>query len=214
MMMLPDDSGVYTDTAEWTDIIAECTNVSCGYFNEHSKDEWLDLNHFNDLVNAVVQLDWDALPVARDPRAIEASESWWWSRGRKRDATAYRSMLGFDCWDGLCGLGGLNDSGGLINSDGLCGLTDHLGDQAEPLFDEDCYRMMQAIEAAEEGDDFCLKQLMVDALDSHKRTLIAEMLFPQPISSDALEFGFEALGFLETREVLLGMLELTDGSLV
>ena len=114
-------------------------------------------------------------------------------------------MLGLDCWDGL---------GGLIDSDGLNCLTDNLGGQAAPLFDEGCYRVMQAIEAAEEGDDFCLKQLMVDAADSHKRTLIAEMLYPQTISCDALEFGFEALGFLETRDVLLGMLELTDGSLV
>jgi hypothetical protein len=70
-MYAPDDTGVYTDTAEFTDIIAECTNVSCGYYFEHSDKEELDMLHFEQLGAAVVLVDWDGLPTERDPKAVE-----------------------------------------------------------------------------------------------------------------------------------------------
>ena len=46
LMYLGDDTGVYTDTAEFVDIIPECTNISVGYNNEHSDRETLDIHHF------------------------------------------------------------------------------------------------------------------------------------------------------------------------
>lgn len=67
LMYAPDNSGVYTDTAEFVDVIAECTNVSVGYMHEHSTDESLDLVHLFNLVQRVVQIDWEALPTKRDP---------------------------------------------------------------------------------------------------------------------------------------------------
>jgi hypothetical protein len=231
MMMQPDDSGIYTDTAEWTDIIAECTNVSCGYFNEHSTDEWLDLNHFNDLVKAVVQLDWDALPIARDPKAFDPSAFDWYGSGasglcssaRRHASRQARRLSWFDGAEDrvnndfgtATGAGGYADIRSDIDAElaALGGAVD-IDEDVCPSFDEACYRLMQAIELAEEGDDFCLKHLMVDAMPSRHRTLIAEMLRPLPISLEALDFGYEAMGFLDTREVLLGMLELMDTSLV
>ena len=62
-----DSSGVYTDTAEFTLLIPECTNISVGYDHEHTTKESLDINHYDALAKAVVQIDWDALPAARDP---------------------------------------------------------------------------------------------------------------------------------------------------
>lgn len=70
-MYSPDDTGVYTDTAEYTECIAECTNVSVGYYSEHTKNEMQDLNHLERLRNACIALDWEALPVVRDPSEIE-----------------------------------------------------------------------------------------------------------------------------------------------
>jgi len=67
LMYAPDDTGVYTDTAEFVDIIPECTNISVGYMNEHSTSETLDLNHLYHLINRVAQIDWEALPTERDP---------------------------------------------------------------------------------------------------------------------------------------------------
>lgn len=72
LMYSPDDTGVYTDTAEFTDIIPECTNVSCGYYSEHTEKEHLDMRHFAQLAKSVVLIDWDALPTMRDPKVLES----------------------------------------------------------------------------------------------------------------------------------------------
>lgn len=71
LMYLGDDTGVYTDTAEFTSIIPECTNISVGYNNEHSDRETLDIIHFTALAAAVVRIKWDALPTVRDPAYVE-----------------------------------------------------------------------------------------------------------------------------------------------
>ena len=71
MMYLPDDTGVYTDTAEFVDIIPECTNVSVGYYHEHGDREYIDVLHFQALADAVLGFDWDELPTARDPKLVE-----------------------------------------------------------------------------------------------------------------------------------------------
>ena len=73
LMYLPDDTGVYTDTAEFVDIIPECTNISVGYQFEHSTREELDVGHLVTLANAVCHIDWDGLPTTRDPSVVEAT---------------------------------------------------------------------------------------------------------------------------------------------
>lgn len=83
LMYSPDDTGVYTDTAEFTDDIPECTNISVGYYNEHGDRENLDIVHFTALANAVLLVDWDALPTERDPTVPEYKgytyDTAWWS---------------------------------------------------------------------------------------------------------------------------------------
>ena len=75
LMYLPDDTGVYTDTAEFIDVIPECTNISIGYAREHSEHESLDLRHFTALAARAVLVDWDNLPTARDPQDKATSVS-------------------------------------------------------------------------------------------------------------------------------------------
>ena len=72
LMYSPDDTGVYTDTAEFIDVIPECTNISVGYAREHSEEESLDLLHFAALAQRVVLIDWDGLPTDRDPTKIDS----------------------------------------------------------------------------------------------------------------------------------------------
>lgn len=74
----PDNTGVYTDTAEFTDQVPECTNISVGYEHEHSDKETLDLDHFDRLAAAALNLQWEDLPVARDPNAIDPDDLWRW----------------------------------------------------------------------------------------------------------------------------------------
>lgn len=74
-MYCPDNTGLYTDTAEFTYLIPECTNISVGYSNEHTIKESLDINHFYLLSKAVLKIDWDSLPTVRNPNVIESFET-------------------------------------------------------------------------------------------------------------------------------------------
>jgi hypothetical protein len=71
IMYAPDDTGVYTDTAEFVDIISECTNISVGYMDEHTTGESLDLTHLYHLVNRAININWESLPATRNPEDIE-----------------------------------------------------------------------------------------------------------------------------------------------
>lgn len=68
-----DPTGVYTDTAQYMDIIPECVNISIGYQNEHSSRETLDLDYVQELRDRIINIDWSlgVLPVGRDPAVIE-----------------------------------------------------------------------------------------------------------------------------------------------
>ena len=61
-----DEGGVYTDSAEFTDIIPECTNISVGYYKEHTVNETQDIKHLEDLAMACLLVDWESLPTERD----------------------------------------------------------------------------------------------------------------------------------------------------
>jgi hypothetical protein len=98
LMYSPDDTGVYTDTAEFTDIIPECTNISVGYYSEHGDQENLDIVHFEALSNAVLKVMWDSLPTDRDPTVPEYKEykyntAWWSNYGVYGDATTHNKQV-------------------------------------------------------------------------------------------------------------------------
>lgn len=62
-----DNGGTYTDTASYIDLVAECTNVSVGYNNEHSHKENLDIGYILRLREALMGLDLSKVTVARKP---------------------------------------------------------------------------------------------------------------------------------------------------
>lgn len=79
LTLAPDDTGIYTDTAEFVDIIPECTNLSVGYDREHSGHETLDVNFLFSLRDALIDfLDPNALPVVRKPG--DCGSQWGWGR--------------------------------------------------------------------------------------------------------------------------------------
>lgn len=61
----PDPTGIYTDSAQFTGLISECTNISVGYYNEHSVSEKQDITHLEQLCDVVCKIDWESLPVVR-----------------------------------------------------------------------------------------------------------------------------------------------------
>lgn len=69
----PDESGVFTDTANYIGLIGECTNLSVGYYDEHTPNESLDLTFLFSLREKCISLKWDDLPTERRP---EVEEDW------------------------------------------------------------------------------------------------------------------------------------------
>lgn len=70
-----DDSGIYTDSAEFTSEIPECTNLSVGYYKEHTDDESQDIEHLTSLSKACLVVNWESLVTKRDPSKTEY-KSW------------------------------------------------------------------------------------------------------------------------------------------
>ena len=68
----PSNRGVFTDTKIYRDVIAECTNLGVGYTQQHGNNETQDYGHACELRDAVCKIDWNSLPVDRDPKKPDA----------------------------------------------------------------------------------------------------------------------------------------------
>lgn len=82
-----DNTGVYTDSAEFTSVIPECTNVSVGYYQEHTTNEHQDIKHLEKLANACLLVNWESLPTKRDMNKIESK----WDSHDSRTSTSWNS---------------------------------------------------------------------------------------------------------------------------
>lgn len=67
----PCNEGVFTDSHNYIDIIPECTNISVGYFNQHTQQEYQDMTFMVALIDTCCKLDWEQLPTSRDPSVHE-----------------------------------------------------------------------------------------------------------------------------------------------
>lgn len=94
----PDPTGMYTDTAEYAGVVAECTNVSIGYSWAHTSFEELDLLYCMQLRRAMLKADLSNLEIKRDPLAPEEPA---WKGYTPRH---YQGEGGdWDGWDGYHG---------------------------------------------------------------------------------------------------------------
>jgi hypothetical protein len=60
-----DDTGMYTDSAVFMDVIPECTNISAGVWNEHQVNEYVDIKLVEAIAKASAKINWETLPVSR-----------------------------------------------------------------------------------------------------------------------------------------------------
>jgi len=82
----PDVRGVWTDTANYTSLVAECTNLSVGYFNQHTTQEHFDLIWLKDiLLPALLKVNWETLPTVRDKTAKEPEYSYSYNYGKNHN---------------------------------------------------------------------------------------------------------------------------------
>ncbi len=102
---VPDATGLFTDTANYTDIVPECTNISVGYYSEHTASETQDLKTLDDLIPVLLAVDWDTLPTERDPSAFDADTAAWGNSinddgyGDTAEMVEAVQQNGFDEWD-------------------------------------------------------------------------------------------------------------------
>ena len=89
-LMSKSTNGTFTDSANYTKLIAECTNISVGYKSQHGSSEHFDhewLEHH--LIPSLLNVKWAALPVKRDPKAVDTFGGY----GRY-----YGGRRGWDLW--------------------------------------------------------------------------------------------------------------------
>ncbi len=65
----PDDGGTYTDTNEYAGLIPECTNISVGYYDQHTRRETQDVTFLLDLRDTLLTADFSSLVIERDPQS-------------------------------------------------------------------------------------------------------------------------------------------------
>lgn len=56
-----DEQGTFTDTANYTELIKECTNISVAYWDQHSKNERCDPSQIGLIEERLLKADWDSL---------------------------------------------------------------------------------------------------------------------------------------------------------
>ncbi len=77
-----DERGIFTDSANYTEVISECTNLSVGYRGHHSKAEIQDLTYLLKLRDALISADFSTLVKERDPADIDDTYQSYYSTGR------------------------------------------------------------------------------------------------------------------------------------
>jgi len=65
-----DKTGMWCDSGVFMELIPECTNISVGYTKEHTYQESQDMEHLEKLVDACIKINWESLPVKRDPKVV------------------------------------------------------------------------------------------------------------------------------------------------
>lgn len=95
MDMVADPNGSYTDSNEYASIVPECTNISVGYYDQHSSKETQDLNFAYELRDALISADFSALVISRDPSVREYDDDYWgWGH-----ETSFRTRQAIDSYD-------------------------------------------------------------------------------------------------------------------
>jgi hypothetical protein len=88
----PDPTGLYTDSYSFINDVPECTNVSVGYEGAHGAGEVQDIGFLDDLIVACAAIDWETLPVSRDP-------SYWPVTGKMAQSSGRWDDGAYDRWD-------------------------------------------------------------------------------------------------------------------
>ena len=91
-----DDTGVYTDSAEFTSVIPECTNISVGYYQEHTHNESQDILHLIKIANSSTKVNWESLPTERDTKVTDYKNNNWGTTYNRYDSECHGYAYGYN----------------------------------------------------------------------------------------------------------------------
>lgn len=93
-----DDTGSFTDSYTFFGQIPECTNLSVGYFDQHSQRESQDLDFLELLVDACIEFDWEGLPTKRDPAEYVPwdATAWYYGGYAAGSSKSVRNLRGYN----------------------------------------------------------------------------------------------------------------------
>ena len=96
-----DNTGSFTDSASYTDYIAECTNFSVGYYGAHSARETQDIEYLFPFRDALIKVNWEDLVISRVPGEKEYSSTGYYGYGTKKvkPPKRVREQIDWDDWD-------------------------------------------------------------------------------------------------------------------
>lgn len=80
-----DPNGIFTDTASYDGIVAECTNFSVGYDEHHTRREYQDLEYLDFFIKQMLEFDASKLVVERDPSIVDYGYGGYYGYGDMRD---------------------------------------------------------------------------------------------------------------------------------
>ena len=78
MPLVADPNGSYTDSNVYRSEVSECTNISVGYYSQHSTEETQDLVYAYKLLECLISADWHRLEYYRDNTVVEMSWGNWY----------------------------------------------------------------------------------------------------------------------------------------
>ena len=81
--MRPDNTGAYTDSNEYVEVVGECTNISVGYLNQHTRKETQDIFFAYYLLEHLIEADWSKLVFKREPGEYDPDDYRSWTSHSK-----------------------------------------------------------------------------------------------------------------------------------
>lgn len=107
-----DSGGTYTDSAEYTEYVSECTNISVGYYNQHTTKEYQNIDFALTLRERLINAEWNKLKPYRDPSVSEFD----YYNGSYGRGTSYLNYDKYDSWydyEDNCGVKYPSDNTGI-----------------------------------------------------------------------------------------------------
>lgn len=90
----PDPTGAFTDTAEYSELVPECTNISVGYEDNHGSRETLNLPYLLAFRQRLLKFDGSILVIQRNP-AQERLDREAAARDEAEKTAAFRKKHGY-----------------------------------------------------------------------------------------------------------------------